>query len=274
MSVQLNFNNEELKTEQHFTLVYSGPTFKSGIKLDMFIENLESIRRLIYTIADVNLEYQSGYNKGADIKQIKIVPKSGSIEEQIIVIFSKPELRDAVLTVLISLFFYLLGKRDSKKSDEITDNKLNKIEEQIEDLIARDQDTNIRNLYMPLEKAEDKLSITENSKVELEIEFNQKTILDNSIKHLKEELKAVETIEELNGQISAINIDTNYLKFHAVGMEYAYPLYFDVPISKLVHLIAVPIKAKMKVRRVKNKVKNFYLIEYKNLQRGINETQN
>ena len=118
------------------------------------------------------------------------------------------------------------------------------------------------------------MSITENSKVELEIEFNQKTILDNSIKHLKEELKAVETIEELNGQISAINIDTNYLKFHAVGMEYAYPLYFDVPISKLVHLIAVPIKAKMKVRRVKNKVKNFYLIEYKNLQRGINETQN
>ena len=77
MSNQVNFNNEKLDMEQSFTLVYSGPTFKSGIKINKFIENLESLQELVYTIADVNSEYQSGYNKKDDIKQIKIIPKSG-----------------------------------------------------------------------------------------------------------------------------------------------------------------------------------------------------
>lgn len=265
MRAQLNFNNEKLDVVQSFTLVYSGSTFKSGIKLDRFIENLESVRELVYAITEVNLEYQTGHNKKDEIKQIKIVPKSGSIEELIVITFSNPEFRDAVLSVLVSLFFYLLGKRDSNKSDK----KLDKIEEKIEALIARNQGKHIRRLYDPLERNDDKFSILDNNETELEIEFSQKDTLDNSIKQIENELKIEETTEELEGRISAVNIDTDYLKFHAAGMEYAYPIYFDGPVSKLLHLIAVPIKAKVKVRRVKNRIKNFYLIEYKNLQMNL-----
>ena len=269
MAAQINFDKEKLDTEQSFTLVYSGPTFKDGIKVDRLIQNLKSIEELVYVITDVNSEYQSGYNTKNEIKYIKIIPRSGSIEEEILVTFSKPEVRDLVFSVFLSIFFYLLGKRDNKRDAKKTDEKLDKIEAKIEDLIARDQSKNIKNIYVPLEKLEDKLSIKENDKTELEIEYIQKEVLDNSIKKVEEELKIEETTEELDGQISAINIDTDYLKFHVNGMEYAYQLFSDKPRTELLPIVGVQIRAKVKVRKMKNKIKNFYLIDYKNLQKSL-----
>ena len=269
MKTQKSFNNKELSTEQNFTIVYSGPTFINGIKVEKLITNLKAIQDLIYTIADVNLEYESGYNSRKSIKQILIVPRYGSIEEQIIIFFSKPEVRDAVKEFIIGLFFYLLTKKDSKEVDQ----KLDKITEKINEIISRGQSENIKSLYDPLENTQDTLSIRDGNKTDLEIGFNQKSIIDTAIKQREGELKTVETVEELEGKISAINIDTNHLKFHASGMEYAYPLYFDAPIEKLLVLIAIPIKAKLKVRRVTDKIKNFYLIDYKKLQGNLYETR-
>jgi hypothetical protein len=269
MATQINFDKEKLDIEQSFTLVYSGPSFEEGIKVDRLIENLKSIEELVYVITDVNSEYQSGYNKKDEIKHIKIIPRAGSIEEEILIMFSKPEVRDLVFNIFLNIFFYLLGKKDNKNDAKNTDKKLDKIEAKIEELIARDQSKNIKNLYVPLEKSEDKLSIMGDNKTELEIGYNQIEVLDNSIKKVEYDLKVEETTEELNGRISAINIDTNYLKFHVNGMEYAYQLYSDKPTAELLQVIAVEIRAKVKVRKIKNKIKNFYLIDYKNLQKKL-----
>ena len=269
MTPQINFDKEKLDTEQSFTLVYSGSTFKSGIKVEKLIENLKSIQELVYTITDVNSEYQSGYNTRDEIKHIKIMPRTGSIEEEIIVAFSKPEVRDTIFSVFLNIFFYLLGKRDNKKDAKKADEKLDKIEAKIEELIARDQSKNIKNLYIPLEKSGDKLSIKEDNKIELEIEYDQKVVLDNSIKKLEDELKIVETEEEFNGRISMVNIDTEHLKFHVNGMDYAYPLYSSRPFSELLPFIAVQLKVRVKVRRIKDKIKNFYLLDYKDLQKNL-----
>lgn len=273
MKNQLNLNKEKLEKEQSFTLIYDGPTFENGIKLNKFIGNLESLKELIYNIADINLRYNEGYNKKEDI-QIKIVPRSGSIEEEIILILSKPELRDAIFSVIVGLFFYLLSRKDTKNDTQKQDKKLDNIKEKLEELIVRDQSKNIENLYGPLEKTNDKLILNENNETKLEIEFSEKIILENSLKEIKEKLKVEEKIEELEGRISMVNIDTDYLKFHVLGMEHSYPLYSNLQISQLIPLIAVPIKAKLKVRRIKDKIKNFHLIEYKKLQQVLSDGQN
>ena len=116
------------------------------------------------------------------------------------------------------------------------------------------------------------MKIIESGIPKLEIEFETPT-LDKAIDKMEKGLKIEESIEEYEGYISAINVDTDNLKFHAQGMDSAYPLSFDVPMSKLIHLIATPIKAKMKVRKIKDKIKGFHLIEYKVLQKSLSDQQ-
>ena len=274
MKSQMNLNKERLPTEQEFTIAYSGPTFESGMKLDKFIENLESLQKLIQTMTDVNLEYKNGYNSSKDIRQIKIKPSAGSIIEDFVIVFANPEARDTILMFLTALFFYLLGKRDmSNELKKLKAEIKTEIKDQIDELIARDQGTNIKNIYRPLERTADKLSIMREGTNIIEIEFGQKSIIDKAINKIEEELEIVETTEELEGYISAVNIDANRLMFHAKGMESAHRLTFDDSISKLTHLIAMPIKAKLKVKRFKDKVRSFHLVGYRTLQRDLNEKQ-
>ena len=134
MSAQSNFRNEKLDTEQSFTFVYDGPSFRSGIKINKLIGNLESVKELIYAITEVNLENKTGYNKKEDI-QIRVIPKSGSIVEEIIVIFSNPEVSSAVLSILVGALFYLLGRKDSNDAEKRQAKKINELEE----LIVRNQ---------------------------------------------------------------------------------------------------------------------------------------
>ena len=265
MSTQSNLKNEDLTKSSEFELIYSGPSFEAGIKIKALIDNLKSIRELIYNIADVNSEYKKGYNKASDIKEIKIIPANGSIIERISVLFSNPEVRSAVLTVLTGLFFYLLARRDNRN----TEGRINAGLEEIEDLVLRDQLKNVKKLYEPLEQNKDKLEIAENNSVKIEINFLQKEDINQSIHEIEKEIKTEEVKEEYEGYISAIDLDTKRLKFHPKDMKEAYPLEFNLPVAIVASILGKPIKAKMNVRKYKDKIRKFGLIEYKIIQKDL-----
>ena len=142
MPVQSNFRGGKLDKTQEFQLIYSGPSFDSGIKIESLVKNLSAIHDLIYTITDINLEHKKGYYGKENIQQIKVIAKSGSFEEQIIILLSNPETLHIITDVLISLFFYLLGRRDARRDTS-----------EIKALIAREQSKNIKSLYQQQHKA-------------------------------------------------------------------------------------------------------------------------
>lgn len=264
MADQLNLKNEELSYSNEFKLVYSGPTFESGIKIKVLIDNLKSIEELIYNIADVNYEYNCGNNNSNDIQEIKVIPKKGSIEEEIIIFFSKPEVRDIVIAIVISLFFYLLNKKDSKESEK-------KIIDRIDDLILSNQLKNVKKLCAPLEQEKDKLQIIENNNVKFEVNFIQKDEINNQIKAIDKQIKTEETVSEYKGYISAVDIDSRKLRFHPEEMDSSYPLKFDLPITTVAPLIGKSIKAKMNVRKYNEKIRMFELLDYNIIQQDLSK---
>ena len=267
MVIQTNLKNQKLELTQEFKLIYSGPTFESGIKINSLIENLKSIQELIQSITDVNAEDKQGYNSAKNIKEIKVIPKKGSIEEQIVVLFSNPEIRSTVTNLLVALFFYLLGRHEAKKSQEELENKIDRVE----NLIVKNQLKNVKKLYEPLENEKDTLKIVENNLIKFEINFTEKKQIDKTIKKLEKELKTEVSDEEIEGYISAIDIDTNRLKFHAKGQEKASPLDFDQPMTTVTKLIGRVIKAKMTITKFKEKIRRFQLNDYKVIQKDLAE---
>jgi len=265
MSTQFNLKNEDLTKSSEFEIVYSGPSFESGIKIEKFIENLKSIRELVYNIADVNSEHKKGYNKGRDIQEIKIIPNKGSIIEKVVVLFSNPEVRSAILTVLTGLFFYLLARRDNQN----TERRINERFEEIEDLVLRNQLKNIKKLYEPLEQNRDKLEIVEDNSVKIEINFLQKENINQAIHEIEKEIKIEEVEEEYDGYISAVDLDTKKLKFHPRDMGEACPLEFNLPVAVVASILGKPIRAKMNVKKYKDKIRKFGLIEYKIIQKDL-----
>lgn len=273
MSPQLNFNDEKLETIEKFCFHYSGPSFETGIKIKTLIRNLKSIEELIYAISDVNLENKLGYNKGDNVKEIKVIPKSGSLIEEIIISFSNPEVRGLIGGTLVSLFFYLLEKNDQKSAEEKLDSLSTRLD-LIEGLLAKEQKRNIIKLYEPLESNKDSFKIVINNETKFELNYSQKNTVDSSLEKIERDMQIVESEEVLEGYISVVNIDTKKLKFHAKGMPSSYPLLFDSPIKDLLPLIATPILAKMKIRQFKKKIISFHLLEYKLTQSSLNEFKN
>lgn len=264
MSDQLNLKNEELSYSNEFKLIYTGPTFESGIKIDVLISNLKSVEELIYNIVDISYESKCGNNSITDIKEIKVIPRKGSIEEEIIVFFSNPETRDLVVAVLINLFFYILGRLDSKKSEK-------NITDRLDHLILDNQLKNVKKLCAPLEQEKDKLQIIENNTVKVEINFTEKETISHNINAIDRQIKSEEIVSEYNGYISAVDIDAKKLRFHPEDMENSYPLKFNLPINTIGPLIGRSIKAKMNVRKYNDKIKLFELQDYKIIQQDLSK---
>lgn len=258
---------EDLSKYQEFKLIYSGPTFETGVKIDLLIDNLKSIKELIYTITDVNSEYKKGRNTVGEIREIKIIPKKGSLEEEIIILFSNPEIRSAVISLIVSFFFYILAKHDSKKSTE----EIKEHIDRIEDLIIRNQLKNIKKLYAPLEQKNDNLKLIENNEVKFEVNYYETDSMNKSIQQIETEIHTEETIEHLEGYISAIDIDTERLKFHSTSMDKAYPLVSSQSNKKILPLIGKQLKAKMKVTKFKDRIRRFELLDYTIIQSDLNE---
>lgn len=267
MLAQINFENEKLRKYEEFTLIYSGPSFNSGVKIDKLINNLNSIQNLIYTLSDVNKEYKKSIYGRENILQIRVLPKNGTFEEIIQVVFANPEMAYAIGGALLAIFLYLLSRRDTTQSE----NRLNERLDEIEEVIARGQSKNIQGLYNPLEKKEDSLTLVENGEEKVKVNADQKKDLDDSISKIEKEIELEESTEELEGYISAINIDTNWSKFHANSMTAAYSLGFDIPIPKLLSVVGRQIKAQMKVTKFKHKIIRFHLLSYTLMQKGVGD---
>lgn len=265
--MQSNLKNEKLDKLHEFEIIYSGPSFESGIKIDEFIENLKSIKELIYAISDINSEHKKGYNKGSDIIEIKVTPSKGSIIEKIATLFSNPEIRSALVTIITALFFYLLSKKDIKKNEKEMNERVNEIEE----LIVRNQLKNAKKLYEPLNQKGDKLEIIEDKSIKLEIDFIQKDKINQSIHEIEREIEIEDIDEEHEGYISAIDVDKKRLRFHPKGMGESYPLEFNSPLNIITSLIGKPISAKMRVRKYKEKIRKFQLQSYKILQKSLDD---
>lgn len=261
-NIQENLKGKKLIREHNFKLVYVGPSFESGIKINFLVENLKAIHELVHTINEIDSKAKK--NK---IKEIRVIPKKGSIEEEIVIIFSNPEVRSMIVNIIIALFFYLIGRRDNAKNRK----EIKEMNEKLNELISLNQLKNIKELTNPLEQKKDSLKIIENNSTKLEVNYQNKKLINKSIKEIEKEIKKEETEVELEGYISAMDLDTKRLKFHPKNDKKAYPLSFTQPLKLIIPLLGKEIKAKLRVTKIRSRIIKLHLLDYKLLQRGLNE---
>jgi len=207
-----------LSKKEELNIIYEGSSFDGKMEISNLTSQLKSIEFLIREIVR-ELYKQKGFKEKEDV-QIYLSLKKGSFQEIISIVLNSPIFQTAISGCLIALFTYYLNKKKKAPKCEI------KIDKMINNYnIAKE----IKQIVDPLILQGDTIKITssKDSEINTEIVFEDKEILKQKLKKLKEQT-IMEIIEEdFFGYLSMVNIDRDKYKFTLEGNNQFIPVKFD-----------------------------------------------
>jgi hypothetical protein len=256
---EFNLNGEVVSRKEELFFVYDGPSFNGKMEMPSLINQLESTEFLIREVID-NLYSEK---KVADPKNIKLYLKlkKGSFQEIIEIVLNHPMSVGIISGCIVLIFGRLLEKRGKPNCLINVEKLTNNI------TIVKEID----NIFLPLQRDGDKLTVYSPSKkkVKTEINYSDKDVLKRVLKKLEEETSVEIYEEDFFGYLYLINIDKDKFGFTLEGSNKHVPISFikQVSLDELRKMIGEKIKIKANATYRNKEIIKLEIIEYHIKQR-------